>query len=107
MNRGQGGMRRGPPRQPGQFPPKPMGGHPGGHMGQPPMQPPMPGVGGMPGFQQMRMPPQPMMQPPMQGGMPPMMGVPPTQNLPFPQQYAQKGYLILPAVVKGNPNYKN
>jgi len=46
-----------------------------------------------------------MMQAPM--GMPPaQMMVPPQAQMPLPQQYAQKGIFLLPAVVKTNPNYK-
>lgn len=46
---------------------------------------------------------QPMgMAPPMMGGV----GAPPAQ-MNFQQQYVQKGYLVLPAVVKSNPHYKN
>jgi hypothetical protein len=36
-----------------------------------------------------------------------MMGAPTQTQMPLPQQYAQKGIFLLPAVVKANPNYKN
>jgi hypothetical protein len=51
---------------------------------------------------QMRMP---QMQPPMQmmGGMPPQQH----QQMNPAQIYAQKGMMLIPAVVKTNPNYKN
>jgi hypothetical protein len=36
----------------------------------------------------------------------PMM-MPPQGQMTLPQQYAQKGFLVLPAVVKTNQNYRN
>jgi hypothetical protein len=67
------------------------------------------GMSGIPPQRMGGMPPQPMMNQPPMGMMPPNMMVPPQMNAqaPFPQQYAQKGYMLLPAVVKSNPNYKN
>src|SRR5687768_6196256 len=73
-------------------------------MGMPMTQP----MGGMPPQQMRGMPPQPMMmpgQPPM--NMPHHMMMPPQAQMTPQQQYLHKGMLILPAVVKSNPNYKN